>query len=1053
MPEYLAPDVYVEEIDTGSKPIEGVSTSTAGMVGMTERGPVDVPILVTSYGEYTRWFGERLTKADFFDHCYLPHAVEGFFTNGGKRLYVVRVLDAAAADNADTKLFDRNAAVTAETRLLTSATAGATSVYVVNNVGLGVTAPPTWVRVGSGSGSEYLTIVNPVVAPSHVAMRLPLAFAYTTAASVDHFPPFGAPVDSPQLDADVKPGDLTIRVSGNGAIAAGTVIRLGTTAGGDDEFVIADAAPAIAAPAARDVALRTPVVVSHRGGAGNVVDLFAALGAPATPADHTNPTAPIAAGNSVLLLANRANFLVVGDVVRISEGTLTEIRRLGTFAALPFAVPTYADYPTGAIVEAVTLNDDGTTAKSLKSGTVAEAGSTVLELTDRTGLQLNRVLRIGPALDPQREFVVIKDMPNRQLAPDAGKVILAAPLQHQVTAPSEIHQVVDPVPRAVPGVTAVAVTRARNSGAVSVGGSDGFAGGNFVRITLAGGETYYHRMNGAPVALSAGPLTLNNALALPHAAGEAVVARTPLMTVSALDAGAWGNRLRVAIQDNDPPLAKTKIRAILDGFHIRLHSPNGVEPGTILHRVDTAGTVLESVKVQSIDRQNDFLVTLDAALPPLLGAAAVGDLIRSQEFQLDVLLMRQSDPAVPTRADSVLIGESFPHLSLDPRHSRYIHKVIGTTFSAGATQDDDGNPLRKSDERSEGTSWLVRVRDEETNAAAKLAIRLGPETLTDTLPSGAKRPARLRLFGGGDAVGAVTDSTYVGQAHIEPELRTGLHCLENKEDISIVACPGRTGALLQGSLIEHCESMRYRFAVLDGPSPPNDSLDDAQTQRQQFDTKYAGLYHPWLVIPEPFPTNTAKIADYPIPPSGHMVGIYARTDIERGVHKAPANEVVRGITGLQRMLNKGEHDILNPYPININVIRDFRNNSRGIRVYGGRVITSDPDWKYVNVRRLLIFIEASINRGLQWVVFEPNAEPLWARVRRSITNFLTLVWRNGALEGTKVEEAFFVKCDRTTMTQTDIDSGRLICVIGVAPVKPAEFVIIRIGLWTAHADE
>jgi phage tail sheath protein FI len=225
------------------------------------------------------------------------------------------------------------------------------------------------------------------------------------------------------------------------------------------------------------------------------------------------------------------------------------------------------------------------------------------------------------------------------------------------------------------------------------------------------------------------------------------------------------------------------------------------------------------------------------------------------------------------------------------------------------------------------------------------------------------------------------------------------------------------------------------------------------TQRQQYDTKYAAIYHPWLLIPPPFPVSPSTPPEYAIPPSGHVLGIYARTDIERGVHKAPANEVVRGVVGLQRLLNKGEHDILNPYPININVIRDFRPNSRGIRVYGGRVITSDSDWKYVNVRRLLIFIEASLNRGLQWVVFEPNAEPLWARVRRSISNFLTLVWRDGALEGTKVEEAFFVKCDRTTMTQTDIDSGRLICIVGVAPVKPAEFVIVRIGLWTAHADE
>jgi uncharacterized protein len=247
--------------------------------------------------------------------------------------------------------------------------------------------------------------------------------------------------------------------------------------------------------------------------------------------------------------------------------------------------------------------------------------------------------------------------------------------------------------------------------------------------------------------------------------------------------------------------------------------------------------------------------------------------------------------------------------------------------------------------------------------------------------------------------------------------------------------------------------MRYRFAVLDGPAPPADGLANVQAQRQQFDTKYAALYHPWVLIPDPYPATQGTRADYPIPPSGHTVGIYARTDIERGVHKAPANEVVRGVIGLQRVLNKEQHDILNPYPVNINVIRDFRPNNRGIRVYGGRCITSDSDWKYVNVRRLLIFIEASIDRGLQWVVFEPNAEPLWARVKRSIVNFLTLVWRNGALEGTKPEEAFYVKCDRTTMTQTDIDQGRLIVLVGVAPVKPAEFVIVRIGLWTAHADD
>jgi phage tail sheath protein FI len=344
------------------------------------------------------------------------------------------------------------------------------------------------------------------------------------------------------------------------------------------------------------------------------------------------------------------------------------------------------------------------------------------------------------------------------------------------------------------------------------------------------------------------------------------------------------------------------------------------------------------------------------------------------------------------------------------------------------------------------------VSDVATTEGEQEAVRLGPETLVDVLPSGRVRAARQALANGNDSLTLLGDDTYIGEDAVDPEDRTGLQSLKNIEDISIVAVPGRTSVELQGAVISHCEEMAYRVAVLDGPRPPNDAIADVMAQRQQFDTKYAALYHPWLLVPEPYPTTATPSMDYQIPPAGHIVGVYARTDIERGVHKAPANEVVNGIVGLQRSLNKGEQDILNPYPVNINVIRDFRSNSRGIRVWGGRIITSDSDWKYVNVRRLLIFIEHSIDRGMQWVVFEPNADPLWARVKRTVSNFLTTVWRNGALEGTKAEEAFFVKCDRTTMTQDDIDNGRLIIQIGVAPVKPAEFVIIRIGLWTAQAD-
>jgi uncharacterized protein len=184
-----------------------------------------------------------------------------------------------------------------------------------------------------------------------------------------------------------------------------------------------------------------------------------------------------------------------------------------------------------------------------------------------------------------------------------------------------------------------------------------------------------------------------------------------------------------------------------------------------------------------------------------------------------------------------------------------------------------------------------------------------------------------------------------------------------------------------------------------------------------------------------------------IPPSGHVAGVWCRTDASRGVHKAPANEVIRGIRGLQRVLTKGEQDILNPSPVNISVLRDFREQNRGLRVWGARVITSDADWKYVNVRRLFNFVERSIERGTEWSVFEPNDLHLWARVQRSIADFLTVVWLSGGLMGATAEEAFYVKCDRTTMTQNDLDNGRLIVLIGIAPVKPAEFVVIRIGQW------
>lgn len=262
----------------------------------------------------------------------------------------------------------------------------------------------------------------------------------------------------------------------------------------------------------------------------------------------------------------------------------------------------------------------------------------------------------------------------------------------------------------------------------------------------------------------------------------------------------------------------------------------------------------------------------------------------------------------------------------------------------------------------------------------------------------------------------------------------GLAELQKIDEISIVCAPDEnqiTG--LRDELKSHCENLKDRFAILQA------SMTDAANMEKidyGAESKYAAFYFPWIAILDPT-ANTPKL----IPPGGHIAGIYARSDTNRGVHKAPANEVVRGILSLQVQIDKGQQGVLNPR--GVNVIRSF--TGRGPLVWGARTTTIDPLWKYVNVRRLFIFLEKSIERATQWVVFEPNNERLWARVKATITQFLTDVWRSGALMGTTAEEAFFVKCDRSTMTQNDIDNGRLIVLIGVAPTKPAEFVIFRLA--------
>ena len=237
-------------------------------------------------------------------------------------------------------------------------------------------------------------------------------------------------------------------------------------------------------------------------------------------------------------------------------------------------------------------------------------------------------------------------------------------------------------------------------------------------------------------------------------------------------------------------------------------------------------------------------------------------------------------------------------------------------------------------------------------------------------------------------------------------------------------------------LLRDVEARRNGFCLLDALEGDDASSPELR-QRYGLESKFGALYMPWLE------TSTGQF----VPPGGHVAGIYARVDAQRGVWKAPANEIVNGVVGLRIDVNNSQQALL--IPVGVNAIRSFP--GRGIRVWGARTLSSDAEWRYVGVRRLFNFIEASIERGTQWAVFEPNGESLWARVRSIIEAFLVSVWRDGALQGATPESAFFVQCDRSTMTQDDIDNGRLIAEIGIAAVKPAEFVNFRISLKTVEA--
>lgn len=391
------------------------------------------------------------------------------------------------------------------------------------------------------------------------------------------------------------------------------------------------------------------------------------------------------------------------------------------------------------------------------------------------------------------------------------------------------------------------------------------------------------------------------------------------------------------------------------------------------------------------------------------------------------------------------VEEPPAHVQLDAPAADSTPPAEGDAAPTGVTKAKSGGKTATKDLLGGASRWVTVEAEPGKAPVAERMPALGVYVLGVPQPD----PQLLTAVDEQHIVGDVAD-------------RSGIVGLEIAEDVTMVCCPDLMSPLaykaedrdngrlklenvrdrlisVQKAMINHCTLAGGRMALLDAPpdlSPQEVEVWKAKTA--SFDSMHAALYYPWITIANPLAAS-GKPATIDVPPCGHIAGVFARSDSERGVHKAPANEEVRGALRAVRDLTKGEQDGLNP--IGVNCIRAFP--SRGIRVWGARTLSSDPAWRYVNVRRLFNMVEKSIERSTQWVVFEPNDAGLWSRVRRDVGAFLTTLWRDGMLFGDTPQQAFYVKCDEEINPPESRDLGRLIIEVGMAPVKPAEFVIFR----------
>ncbi len=941
MPEYLHPGVYVEETSFRAKPIEGVSTSTAGLVGRTRKGPEGRPTLVTSYTQFVREFGDPYSVPSQLGD-YLGHAVRAFFENGGRRAYIVRALAADALHADSTASAPTLVGQGVVLRLpSTSTVIGPTDILPLNSL--------RDVEVGT-----QLEIWARGTATSPAALRFTRTVAsYDTSKNTVKLGAGFAP------GVVLNPASTFVRVVGSapqtGHVAGPTINARYRGAGGNDiavEFRPTDSAPT------RLSTLRfqrnRPVIAALTG------------------------TGPVGAGaNTFPLTAVEAAQLRVGDTFTFASGAARTVTAISNGSLT--ASGALAARAANAVVSIVQ-----------RGAAAAPAPVAVYTLVGAETI---------PATAAATPLAVPHGVAASVRAGDSIRLIGGGPADTVTVTAASVAATATitftPVLVAAEdfSTTTIRLLETASSGATSrliVGDTTGLAAP--YRPTPSTAE---------PIAITAGGAADASAIQLVDpSTNQVYVTRTnPPVPGSA------------TFPDNVTNATWTSFEKLqvlgVNATTFPVTSTAGYYAGAIIE-IDDGANKLYRV-ITGVDAGNRT-VTVGAAIPGPIDVPADSAARRAyiRVLEIDVLIYERE-----AATGKALLKEAFTGLTWNP------------------------DPATASFARY----YVDRINDPELGS--KL-VNIDEPALPPTLQPDSQPTTDdgfWSFLDGGSDGSPLVPVDLIGSDN-GPNHRTGIQSLVERTDIALVAVPGVTEEIVQQALITHCELLRYRFAILDGrPNVP--VVTDILSHRNNYDTKYAAYYAPWLTTVDLITGKTLSI-----PPSGHVMGICARVDNERGVHKAPANEVVRGILDVELPFTDGEQDVLNP--VGVNLIREFE--GRGIRVWGARTLTSDAEWKYVNVRRLFIYLEHSIDNGTQWVVFEPNNEALWKRVKATIEAFLFGVWKTGALMGTKPEDAYFVRCDRSTMTQDDLDNGRLVCLIGVAPTYPAEFVIFRIGQFTASSN-